>query len=407
MIEKHISELLKTNDRVIIPNFGAFLKSKGEVKSIIFNEFIKFNDGQLIQAIAEKEKISIEEASGKLDEFVDKIKSTLDKGSKFPIEGVGVLYPDEKGRLRFESEEVNSPGGEEKKEEKKEETKDEKKEKVDEKKEVKKDEKRETSKKKTEKPEEKKPSEKKEEKVPEEKESKPRSKFPTPVREYQKEKPAEEKKKTEKTTESAKTEEKKKEKIKQQDPRKTGKDEEEKPRYLAVWIIIALIVVAIIVWLVLDWNNIPGYFKHEAKQDRQEQLDKQTPQQKKEQPDKKVVKKEETAKKAEKSQPQKPAQETTAKKESTQQTEKPAEPAKTDVSGPAKKYHLIAGVFSEEKNADEMVIQLRKDGFYPEKIGRINDLYYVTYNSFEKKQDANYELKRLYDKGLDVWLYFY
>lgn len=104
MIEKHISELLKTNERVIIPNFGAFLKSKGEVKSIIFNEFIKFNDGQLIQFVSEKENISIEDASQKLDEFVEEIKAAFAKGSKIPIKDVGILYQDDKGRLRFDSE---------------------------------------------------------------------------------------------------------------------------------------------------------------------------------------------------------------------------------------------------------------------------------------------------------------
>ncbi|MDZ7742119.1 MAG: SPOR domain-containing protein [Bacteroidota bacterium] len=357
MIEKHISELLKTTDRVIIPNFGAFLKSKGEVKSVIFNEFIKFNDGQLIQFVSDQEKISIEEASEKVDQFVEKLKDTLDKGSKFHILDVGLLYQDDKGRLRFDSGEVaNDVAIEDEKKEKPEKAK----------KEPGKTEKKEESKK------EEKPSEKKAAAIAAEKKNE-------------------------------------KEKIRQPDPRKSHQPEEEeegKPRYLAAWIIIIVLLVAIIAWLILDWNNIPGYFKQEQKMTDQEQLDEPV---KKEQSKAAITepKDQKPQKQTEKSGEAKPEEIKEEKQKLPEQkAEKPAE-VRTPLSGPAKKYHLIAGVFGEEKNADKLLSKLRSEGFYPEKLGKINGLYYVTYNSFKKKQDAKYELKRLYDKGFEVWLYFY
>ncbi len=402
MIEKHISQLLKTTDRVIIPNFGAFLKSKGEVKSIIFNEFIKFNDGQLIQYVSDQEKISIEEASEKLDQFVEKLKASLGNGSKFHIPDVGLLYQDEKGRLRFDSGAVaNDVAIEDEKKEKPEKEKaeaDKSETKVESKVGVK------------EKP--KKENEKKEEaeKAPpkEEKKKAPGSpKFPTPVKDFKKEESNKEKKVEEKKT-AAVTAEKKHEKvkIKQPDPRKRKQpeeDEESKPRYLVAWIIILLFLVAIIVWLVIDWNNIPGYFKQESKMTNQEQIDQPGLN---EQSEASMPEKIEDHTEAEPIETKTKEAAEENQKTKKQITEKEPE-IKTPVSGPAKKYHLIAGVFGEEKNADKLANKLRNEGFYPEKLGKVNGLYYVTYNSFEKKQDAKYELKRLDDKGFEVWLYFY
>ena len=63
----YINKLLKDNSRLIIPGFGAFLlktrpsgpsDEKTEKVHITFNDFLKFNDGVLVDHIAQKEKLN-------------------------------------------------------------------------------------------------------------------------------------------------------------------------------------------------------------------------------------------------------------------------------------------------------------------------------------------------------------
>ena len=101
MIEKYIFELLEKNNRVIVPDFGAFLKGSGSSKNIFFNEFIKVDDGLLISFIIENEKISRNEATQEIGEFIEKAEKELSKKQKFDIAGMGVLFKDESGRIKL------------------------------------------------------------------------------------------------------------------------------------------------------------------------------------------------------------------------------------------------------------------------------------------------------------------
>jgi cell division protein FtsN len=186
---------------------------------------------------------------------------------------------------------------------------------------------------------------------------------------------------------------------------------------LAAWISIAVFVVAVVVWLVLDWNNIPGYFSSDKQSADVVQVDKKTTPKKAEakkalkntEQDKVNDQKPEGAKKAEQDNKKTAAnKKSTVKPKAEAKKEKQAsKEIKTKALAPAKKYHLVAGVFGEEANADKMVVKLKKEGYPASKLGPINNKYFVTHNSFEKKADAKYELKRLYDSGIETWLYFY
>jgi len=101
MVTKYIYELLLLNDRVIIPGFGAFLKSKGKIENLIFNEFIKFNDGQLTNYVAEHEKVDVKVASERIDELVAGIKGRLENGERIMLENLGELYIDDQNRIRY------------------------------------------------------------------------------------------------------------------------------------------------------------------------------------------------------------------------------------------------------------------------------------------------------------------
>jgi len=104
-MEKFILELIKENNRVIIPNFGAFIISKENGLSILFNNFLSFNDGLLVNYIAEKKGIDTIVATDQVFEYVDKLKKQLDETGEYGIIGLGQFKKDDSGILRFMQDE--------------------------------------------------------------------------------------------------------------------------------------------------------------------------------------------------------------------------------------------------------------------------------------------------------------
>ncbi|MCW3805212.1 SPOR domain-containing protein [Plebeiibacterium marinum] len=104
-MEKYISELIQENNRVIIPNFGAFIISKENGVSILFNNFLSFNDGLLVNYVAEQKGIDTIVATDQVFEFVDNLKKQLDEQGVYAIEKLGVFKKDENGILRFQQAE--------------------------------------------------------------------------------------------------------------------------------------------------------------------------------------------------------------------------------------------------------------------------------------------------------------
>ena len=108
-MEQYILDLIKENNRVIIPNFGAFIVAKEKGFTILFNNFLSFNDGLLVDHVMTKEKIDKEAASAKVDVYVEKLKETLDSTGLYSINGLGTFTKDTNGILRFaQSEEINT-----------------------------------------------------------------------------------------------------------------------------------------------------------------------------------------------------------------------------------------------------------------------------------------------------------
>lgn len=98
---KDILELVKNNNRVILPNFGAFIISKENGFSVLFNNFLSFNDGLLVNHIAKKKNIDSNQALDQVNQFVDSIKQSLDNTGLFEIIGLGKFTKDSNGILRF------------------------------------------------------------------------------------------------------------------------------------------------------------------------------------------------------------------------------------------------------------------------------------------------------------------
>ncbi len=101
-MEKYISELIKENNRVIIPNFGAFIISKENGISILFNNFLSFNDGLLVNYVAEQKGIDTIVATDQVFNYVDNLKKELDEKGIYSIDKLGVFKKDENGILRFQ-----------------------------------------------------------------------------------------------------------------------------------------------------------------------------------------------------------------------------------------------------------------------------------------------------------------
>ena len=110
MKQQYIYELLKENNRIIIPNFGAFLvkdKKHSEIGqdaknlNITFNDFLRFNDGVLVDYIAQKEKVNKIEAEIQVNEFVTSLKEKLNSEGSFEIKKVGKLIIDSSGKIKL------------------------------------------------------------------------------------------------------------------------------------------------------------------------------------------------------------------------------------------------------------------------------------------------------------------
>jgi hypothetical protein len=100
-MEQYLLELIKSNNRVIVPNFGAFIVSRDAGTTVLFNNFLSFNDGLLINHISSKKGIETTEATDLVSDFVDKVKKELDDNGEYSIDKLGTFTKDQNGILRF------------------------------------------------------------------------------------------------------------------------------------------------------------------------------------------------------------------------------------------------------------------------------------------------------------------
>lgn len=103
-MENSINALLNTNLRVIIPDFGAFIIRQKEPRIVVFNEFLRYNDGLLIGYVARNEGIDPDIAAHLVNDFTGNIKKVLESGKPFYFNGIGSLQKDINGKIVFISE---------------------------------------------------------------------------------------------------------------------------------------------------------------------------------------------------------------------------------------------------------------------------------------------------------------
>jgi CCDC81-like prokaryotic HU domain 2/CCDC81-like prokaryotic HU domain 1 len=114
-IDLYISELLYTNDCVILPGFGGFVANvksaflnpahstfSPPTKRIAFNAGLKTNDGLLAHYICQREGISFTEAVQKIQRYVDYCFEHLNNNKKLVFEKIGELHFDKEKNIQFE-----------------------------------------------------------------------------------------------------------------------------------------------------------------------------------------------------------------------------------------------------------------------------------------------------------------
>lgn len=113
-IEKHIVELLRNYDCVIIPGLGGFVANyapsqynpaKGIMlppcKAIIFNRNLINNDGLLVNHISVHETVSYQDALTLVNSFTNECKKNLVAGKRIEFDELGVLYEDNEQTIQF------------------------------------------------------------------------------------------------------------------------------------------------------------------------------------------------------------------------------------------------------------------------------------------------------------------
>lgn len=113
-LDQNISELLYKYDCVIVPDLGGFVTNYQEAridelshtimppsKAISFNAYLKNNDGLLANYIAEKENLSFEEVNEKIKEKVESFFTQLNEGERIVFNKVGILFMDSDKNIQF------------------------------------------------------------------------------------------------------------------------------------------------------------------------------------------------------------------------------------------------------------------------------------------------------------------
>ena len=114
LLDHHLHRLFLDHDCVVVPGLGGFVCNRKPAKydencqelippsrSILFNERIVHHDGVLVQAIARKSQISLDEALVRVEQEAAALKVKMQGGDTVRIHQVGRLFLGEEGHLRF------------------------------------------------------------------------------------------------------------------------------------------------------------------------------------------------------------------------------------------------------------------------------------------------------------------
>lgn len=95
-----LKQLIAQHRRVVIPDFGAFLKKEGpRGEQLVFSPFLRKDDGMVTEALIREYGVESEDARGMIAEFVVYLRQSLASSGRYYIEGVGMLAADANGSI--------------------------------------------------------------------------------------------------------------------------------------------------------------------------------------------------------------------------------------------------------------------------------------------------------------------
>jgi nucleoid DNA-binding protein len=393
MLNEYIKELIASNNRVIIPNFGAFLlratsKNKNKkdlaskIEDIYFSPFLKFNDELLVNHIMKKEELDQKASLEKINEYIKTIEDSVKKDGVFSIEGLGEFYQDAQGKIQFK---INPSGGKQESSEQKEEKKAE-------------ETKTQTSKKEA---------DKSAKKTVNEKASSAKSASAKQETQKSSPKQPEQSKDKQKATTPQASKQKAASQPKAATSAKQTSEKKKTNKGLVLSIAIGVPVAAIFIWAMLNFDTVNNLFSKDGddkqKQPVAEKVDKaeEGKKGKGEQKGEKDTEGEQTTNKKQKD----------TKAQSDKQVDKDTQASKdkaTATSGTkGKKFYIVAGSFRKKQNAINFRKKLQDQGYNSELIGERNGMHAVSYDSFQSKAKAQAELSAYRKKGIQAWLLYY
>lgn len=406
-MEKYINQILENNNRVIVPDFGAFIVKQRKPLIIVFNEFLQYNDGMLVDTVAKSEDLEKEKAKVKIDAFVKSVIAKLDKGDKYPLNKLGILIMNASGKITLEGDDVKATAKPSPVIKTKEGTNSQEKKSLEKNSQA--DKLQET---KIKAEQEKKASEakvKEEKKLQEKKASEAKLEEEKNIKEEKDRKANEMKLKAEEARklEAEQARNLQKEKTKTEQPvRATASPISETPSYsstvsntepaktkssnrkIVLWVIIIILINGTLITGYFMYNkDIPSFFKKSATEETlMEEL---------------IIEEDNYVTESFEDVAETP----TVKEEIPEEKNTPTVTTKKAPIQSGTKYYVIAGAFSIEQNADNLVIDLRKKGYNSEKFGKIGRLHAVSYDVFNNKSDADRLMKKLQDEtDPQVWI---
>jgi hypothetical protein len=102
-MDNFIYELLKENKSVILPEFGSLSYTDEAKGTVMFNPYIKFNDGKLEKFLCEKHGLDKQDAVNRIAKFVKDLELKVNTGEPYSIFQVGRFVKTTQGDIDFES----------------------------------------------------------------------------------------------------------------------------------------------------------------------------------------------------------------------------------------------------------------------------------------------------------------
>lgn len=457
-MDQFIKLLLEKENNAILPGFGAIVIENENTGKLMFNEYLKFNDGKLDAIIVENSMMELQDAQNYVAKNVREIMQTIDKGDTYDIFNLGSFSKDEDGSIVFEGSLSGYTSSEQKEDPTKEASEEivpamvepKEAEEITSQAVLEKEEETPSTPEKNEpssstepieeKPIEPQPTEKEknEHAVESIKEDSSTSKQEVPTKEEDK-KDENDKKSSTKTSTTKKKEKTKSTAMKTAKPKKE-KGEKKKKKGVFFWILILLLLLvgtgSVLIALNYDkvktymgWDefeevkNIALKIDEEDEVNLEEGLEKAALEEELNEDENNEVAEEglsenetsiendnmssETTPSEDNSTQMESSKEKAVEEEKAEATPQPKQEKKNlapSTSGSGS-YHLIAGTFSSRENAEKLVEDLKAKGHPAAIIGKFNGLNYVSVQGFATSTEARDNVGRVQQDAPGAWIY--